>query len=556
MIRATAIGLVGTVLVVACSVGPEPSAAPTARTGGTLVVAWQEPETLNPLYAAGVQAAATVYGVAVEGLVRPLPDGSFGPVLAREVPTVENGLVTFEGSGMRVRYRLRPEVTWSDGARFTSADVRFTWQLLMRDPKVASREGYDLVTDVETPDERTVDVRYRQLYPAYLTRFDAILPKHVLEAATDLSEYGRAPLGTGPFRIVEFARGDHVTAERNERYRVPDLPHLDRIVFRFVGSIEAAKAQLKAGEVQAAFNVSEADAVDLERDERIRLDAARSPIIESLSFNLARRGDPADPAIAHPVLGDRAVRRALAHATPKAEIVRALLGGRATPGRNEIPIGWAAADIDQEAFDPERAKRLLDEAGWRAGSDGIRTRAGVRAQVEITSTTGNKLREQVEQVLVDAWREVGVAATIRNVPSATLTGSWASRGIRRRGDFDVLLAQLGLGTIGGVDPQGYLSQRHRCDAIPRDANRGAGGNWERFCDGRVDALLDQAGATLDVARRRAAYREVLRIVNEEVVAVWLFERSRINAFRSQVSGYATNPWDVPTWNVEQWRIGT
>lgn len=526
--------------------GVPPAASPPHRPnlGGTLVVAWQEPDTLDPLYAGGLQAAATIYAVAVEGLVRPLPDGGIGPALAREVPTLANGLVTFDGTAMHVRYRLRPGIRWSDGAPLTSVDVRFTWQRIMSDPKVTTREGYDVIDGVEAPDDLTVDVTYRTLYPAYLTRFDAILPKHALESATQVSEYGARPLGTGPFRITEFARGDHVTAERNDRYREAGKPYLDRIVFRFVPSLTAAKAQLKAGEVQAAFNVSEADALELERESEIRLDSARSPIVEALSFNVER-----------PVLADRAVRRALVLATPKELIVSKLLGGRARAGRNELPIGWAApGELDQPAYDPERAKRTLEDAGWVEGSDAIRHNGGLRLAVEITSTTGNALREQVEQVLVDHWREIGVAATIRNVPSATLTAAYASHGIRKRGEFDVVLHQLGLGTIGGTDPQGYFAQRHRCDAIPRADNNGAGGNWERACDPRIDALLTNAGQTLDPAARGALYGDVLRIVNDEALDIWIFERARINAFRTIVTGYAGNAWDVPTWNVTEWRL--
>lgn len=551
--------IVGGCAVAAPATPPVP-AAPTAatptRSGGTLIVAAQEPSTLDPLYVAGVQAAATIYSVAVEGLVRAMPDGTFAPVLAREVPTLENGGVTLAADGMHVRYALRRGVTWSDGAPFSSADVRFTWERIMRDPRVATREGYDRISAIDTPDEDTVVVRYRQVYPAYLTRFDAVLPRHALDGV-DPAAYGRAPLGTGPFRISEFVSAQQVTAVRNERFREPGRPLLDRVIFKFVPSIEAAMAQLRVGEVHAAFNVSEADALDLERDRAIVLDEARSPIIEALSFNVARRAAPADDSAPHPVLGDRTVRRALVHATPKAEIVRALLGGRAMVGRTEIPLGWAAvSDVDQEPYDPETARRLLADAGWSLGPDGIRRKGGVRAEVEIVSTTGNKLRERIQQVLIDAWRDVGVAATIRNVPSQVLTAPFAGGGTRRRGDFDVLLAQVGLGTIGGVDPQAYLTQRHTCAAIPRQANGGAGGNWERFCDRRIDTLLAQTATTLDMAQRRAAYREVQRIVNDEALAIWLFERSRINAFRTGVSGYAVNPWDVPTWNVAQWRMDT
>ncbi len=533
----------------ACTASPAPGAskakatASTPRTGGTLVIAWQQPDTLDPLYAAGVQAAAAIYSLAVEGLVRPLPDGSTGPQLAREVPTLENGLVTLQGSGMKVRYRLRPGITWSDGAPLTSADVKYTWQRIVTDPKVSTREGYDRIASVETPDDLTADVTYRTLYPAYLTRFDAILPMHLLQSTTDYTAYGSAPLGTGPFRITEFARGDHVTAVRNERYRDAGKPYLDTVVFRFVSSLEAAKQQLRAGEVQAAFNVSEADAIDLAKDAGIALDGARSPIVESLSFNVER-----------PALADLAVRRALVQATPKDDIVAKLLGGKARTGSNEIPIGWASTDLAQEGYDPAKAKQTLDAAGWMPGPDGVRRKGDVRLAVEITSTTGNPLREQIEQVLVDRWKEIGVAATIRNVPPQTLTAPYSSKGIRKRGDFDAVLHQLGLGTIGGTDPQAYLDQRHRCDAIPREANKGAGGNWERSCDPEIDRLLADAGRTLDPVKRRAAYADVLRIVNAQALDVWIFERARINAFRTSVSGYAGNAWDVPTWNIAEWRV--
>ncbi len=532
--------LVLTLLLVACAPQPEP-----ARRGGTLVFAWQEPETLNPLYATGAQASALISAVAVEGLLRTGPDAEPVPVLAREVPTVENGGVRLEpGGAMTVRYSLRAGVRWSDDVPLTAADVAFTWRTIMSDPKVASREGYDLIDAVDTPDDLTVVVRYRGIYPAYGSRFDAVLPRHLLAGVDDIAktDYGRKPLGTGPFRISEFVPGDHVTAERNPHYREPGKPLLDRLIFRFVPSLEAAKAQLKAGEVHVNASVGEADVPEL-RQAGLQVDVARSPVLEALAFNLER-----------PITGDLAVRRALLLATPKAELVARLLGGAARVGESEIPIGWAASDVRQEAFDVDAARRVLEEAGWTAGPDGIRTKAGLRAAIRITSTTGNKLREQVEQVLVDRWRGVGIEATIRNVPTSVLAGSWSSGGLRKRGDFDVVLAQLGLGTTGTVDPQAYLAQRHRCDAIPRQENGGAGANYERLCDPRVDSLLDEAGRTLDRGRRRALYGELLRITNERAVAIWLYERARINAYAPGVRGYVANPWGQTTWNVQDWSL--
>src|SRR5437867_2245627 len=216
------------------------------RAGGTVVFAAQEPDTLHPFRSTGTQTNALVYQVAVEGLTAASPDGSPRAVLAVDVPTTANGAVHLLADGtMTVRWTLRPDLGWSDGTRLTSADVRFTWRAVMTDPRTTTREGYELITDIETPDERTALVRYRAIDAAYASRFDALLPRHLLEGATEaaVAAYSRAPLGTGPFRITEFVAGDHITAERNEHYRVAGQPYLDRVIFRFVSSVEAAKSR-------------------------------------------------------------------------------------------------------------------------------------------------------------------------------------------------------------------------------------------------------------------------------------------------------------------------
>ncbi|HKW77947.1 MAG TPA: peptide ABC transporter substrate-binding protein, partial [Candidatus Limnocylindria bacterium] len=481
------------------SCGAVTPSTPSPTQGGTAVVAWQEPASLDLLYVPGVQAAATIARVAVEGLVKLDPEGREVPALAREVPTLANGGVTVgaDARTMTVRYRLREGVRWSDGEAFTSADVRFTWRAIMTDSKVASREGYDRIDDVETIDDLTAVVRYRALDPAYLTRFDVILPRHLLDNATPAvrASYGRMPLGTGPFRIVEFAAGDHVTAERNPQARV--RPNLERIVFRFTPSLDVAKAQLRAGEADLAPSIFESDVPDLASDGAIAIAQAASPVVETVIFNLAKPSDDgADPGLPHPVLSDRAVRRALVLATPKQRIVDSLLFGRARAGTSEIPLGWAATGVTQDAYDPAAARRELDAAGWTPGADGIRSRRGVRASLRLTGTTGNALRERIEQVLIDEWRAVGVEAKIANVASSVLTAPWSGGGVRKRGSFDMVIANAGLGTAG-ADPVGYLTQRYRCASIPTAANGGAGANYGRWCDPAADAALAEAVATLD-----------------------------------------------------------
>ena len=540
-------------VISACAGGPITPVA-TPADGGTALVAWQEPATLDLLYAPGVQSAATIARVAVEGLLRVGPDGAEIPALAREVPTLANGGIALAGGGMTVRYRLREGVRWSDGAPLTSADVRFTWQSIVGDPKVSSRDGYDRIADVETPDDLTAVVHYASLDAAYTMRFDVVLPRHLLEGASDAVRvaYGRSPLGTGPFRITEFAAGDHVTAERNPLARV--RPHLDRVIFRFTPSLDVAKAQLKAGEADIAPSIFESDVPDFAHEPQVAIAQAPSPVVETVHFNLARISDAGAETGPHPILSDRAVRHALLLATPRQRIVDTLLFGRARAGTAEIPIGWAAYGLVQDGYDPVAAARELDGAGWTAGSDGIRAKAGTRMSLKLVGTTGNALRERIEQVLVDEWKAIGVEIRIANVPSSVLTASYAAGGVRKRGAFDLLIANAGLGTAGS-DPIGYFTQRHRCASIPSAANSGAGANYEHYCDPTTDRSIADAAATLDREQQRERLGPALTNVSNQVIDILLYDRGRLDAYRTRLHGVRSNGWDQVTWNVEEWWLG-
>ncbi|HEV8536838.1 MAG TPA: peptide ABC transporter substrate-binding protein [Candidatus Limnocylindria bacterium] len=543
----------------ACAPSSAPPAGGTASTGptrgGTLIFAlWQEPETLNPLYA--TQTVNTLVNeIAVEGLTSVDPNGEYVAVLAREVPSMQNGglKVSADGKRMDVTYRLVQGVKWSDSAPFTSADVKFTWDLRMRDPKVTSRTGYDKIEGIDTPDELTVVVRYKETYAAFPELFGSLLPKHLLDGVPDLSkhDYTRRPLGTGPFRISEFIAGDHITAERNSNYRVRDRPLLDKVIFKIVPSREAAIAQLKAGEIHGMWNVLEAQVPDLEKDPSIKVSSVATGRLERLEFNLAKPGNPADPKVPHPVLGDLAVRRALLLATPKQQIIDKLLYGQAKPGRSALSIGWAASkDVDQEGYDPAKAKQVLDQAGWLPGPDGVRAKDGIRASLRLSTTSGDKVREDAEQLLVTEWKNIGIEAKIQNSPSSVFLGTWAQNAPRPRGDFDIAM----YASTPDLDPQVYLAVRFQCAQIPQTANNGAGRNVNRFCDPQADKALDQAGATLDLQKRKEFYAQFLRILNDSVANVWIYNNNRINAFRANVGGYRASSWDEITGSIADWDV--
>ena len=538
------------------SVAATAAPTPAVQKGGTLIFGmWQEPTTLAPIYS-NQTIAGIVKDFAVESMVRQDNEGNYLPELAKEVPTVQNGGVTVTADGkMTVKWQIKPNVKWSDGKPFTSADLQFTWQAFMKDPKAVSRAGYSDIEKIETPDALTAVITYKTVYAPYPGQFGrGVMPKHLLENEPDFSktEYNRKPLGTGPFRVTAFKAGDSITLEKNPNYRdAPDKPYLDKIIFKSIPSSEVAIAQLKAGEIHVMWNILESQSPDLEKDPSLSLVVTPSNSVERIEINLAANQDPADPNKPHPVLGDVRVRRALIHATPKQQMVDKLLFGKAKVGSSVSPQGWAAdRALTQEAYDPKKANELLDQAGWVRGADGIRTKGGVKASLVIHTTTGNKTREQVQQILVDEWKQIGVELKIQNMPSSVLlSGSWDGKDPRQRGNYDMAL----YATSAAIDPGEHMIQRYHSSAIPTEQKK-SGQNRVRVKDADLDKLITDAGSTLDLEKRKALYKQIFRKINELAPAIWLYDRASIDGHRKTVVGLKGNIWMDIGWDADEWWI--
>jgi peptide/nickel transport system substrate-binding protein len=556
--------LAAVVLVVgACTPAPggtPATSAPVASAGpargGTVIFAmWQEPTTLAPPYI-NQTIAGLVAQVAVEGLTRTDTDGQYQPVLAKSVPTTNNNgvKISADGKKMDVTYELLSGVTWSDGHPFTSADVKFTWENRLKDSKVVNRAGYDQIESIDTPNDTTVVMHYKSVYAPYPVLFGFLLAKHVAEKEADLSksDYNQRPLGTGPFRFTEFVAGDHITAERNPNYRVKDRPYLDKIIFKSVPASEVAIAQLKAGEVQGMWNILESQTPDLEKETAVKLVVTSSPNVERVEINTAQNKDMTDPTSLHPVLGEIAVRKALVWATPKQQIVDKLLFGKAKPGSSGYSQGWAKyTGTPQDSYDPKKANDELEKAGWVKGADGIRSKGGIRASLTIVSTTGNKTREQIEQVLVDEYKQIGIELSIKNQPSSVfLSGSWSAGDPRKRGTFDLDM----YATSPDIDPHNHIFTRFHSSQIPSSANGGVGNNYTRLRSPDVDKAIDEGGATLDLEKRKVAYARAVKGINDAYAVIWLYERASIDAFRTNVAGWEGNVWDNITWNAGDWYL--
>lgn len=536
---------------------------------------YQEPQILN-FYIATQTASGETVAPIIEGLIEVNAQGEYIPVLAKEVPTETNGLAVIEDDGAKltVTYNLLEDVLWSTGEPFTCDDVLFTWEAVMHpDSGAVSTSNFEKITSVTCPDDHTAVVVFEPFYGPYLQAFGAILPRHATGAPEEMQKwpYNWHPVGTGPFKMTEWVPGDHITMVKNENYRdYPEKPYLDKFIIRVTPSREAGMAMIQTGEIDFLWDLIEAVVPDLEGKEGVVLNITPGIGTERLLLNLTERpGGPSnvdwtkesglpDPTdIPHPLLGDINVRKGLEAAIDKNELNDVLLFGAASIGTMELNIGWGGAgcEIAESVYDPTAAMAYLDAAGFTdEDGDGVRecngclyAADGDPLRLKLQTTTGNKLREQAEQLIIEYWADVGVEGYIENVPSSVLFGSWASGAFRKVGDFDVLMYT----TSPAVDPQNFMDNYHGTGNWPSGANAGSGWNYARWVNPKQDEL-DLAGTITDLEQRASLYCEVMTAIADELPHIYLYNRAEIHASREGLMGYEVNTWDNQPWNVAEW----
>lgn len=497
----------------------------------------QEPDKLNR-YLSNAISTVDVCTPMTNGLVGVNDQMHYYPDLATVLPTVENGLVKREGKGMAVTYKLRPNVRFHDGHPFTSNDVRFVWKM-HQDPKVlvTSREGYDKITAVDTPDPLTAVVHYKEPYAPYLEMFSTILPAHLLEKSPDLNRdpYNRAPVGTGPFKFKEWVAGDHVGMVANPDY-FGGAPKLAKLYVKFVPDDNAAFIQLANGDIDvyADFNLEQVKAA--KRLPHVRIDNVPSLTFEQLAFNLEK-----------PVFKERAVRVALAHAIDKEELARTLYKGIWPVAHStEHPLAWSFNPKlgALYPFDPGKARAILDEAGWKPGPDKIRVKDGRRLSFTVNSTAGRKIREQVELVLAGYFKAVGAEMKIQNVEGGLLFAGYPS-GLLNGGKFEAAL----YANTTSVDPAANMSSWHSRMVPPTGVNN------TRFKDAELDRVLEEGNVKLSKSERQPLYWRMSEILGREVPTIPLAYWTEMHGVNRRLKGFKGNPTSSRfVWNVKDWEI--
>ncbi len=530
---------------------PAPAATATSagpRRGGTITMAlWQEPTLLNP-YLGSQTALGEVDVFVVEGLTDVDDKGNRFGRLTTEVPTTQNGGVSADGK--TITYKLRKDVKFHDGSAFTCEDVQFSFAAVSSttNGSVAASSYKDIDT-VACSDPYTAVVKYKNFYAPYATLFGSIFPKNSGKPE-DMQNwaYNRKPIGTGPFKVDEFVTGDHITLSRFDSYWQKDKPYLDKVIIRIVPSSEVAMQLIKNGEADIMWNNTEADIPAIEKMTGVKLSSASRAGGERLILNLVKPGDPADNKTPHPVLGDVKVRQAIAYGIDKKTIIDKLLNGKALPGSSELNVDpFNCPEIKAYAFDQAKAKQLLDDAGWKAGSDGIRVKDGNRLRLKYQTTTGNKLREDSQVLIIENMKAIGVEFFVENQPSALLLGTWANASPRKRGSYDVLMYT----TNADIDPHSQMRNYFHSASIPSPDFQG-GINYSRWNDPQTDQLIEQAGSIPDWPKRKDLYCQAAARVVDGASHIYLYQRFKLDSYRDRLQGWIPTGWNNDGWNAQDW----
>jgi len=476
-----------------------------------IVAQTAEPTSLDPLLLTG-SPAEEIGSLVYSFLVRIDERGRLVPDLAERVPTIANGDIARDGR--TITYHLRRNVRWQDGAPFSAADVVATYRAVMDARNaVPTRLGYDDVAAIDTPDAATVRVHLRAPFAPFLTYFFEtesypILPAHILERTAGLADstLASAPIGTGPYRVTRWNRGDALSLAANPAY-FGGAPKIATLTIRFVPNPQSIAAELQTGEIDATFDADPALAGRLRANPRLRVQLV--PIYGFTSLTFQTR-DPAlrDPRVRAAVVQSLSIER---------DVNRASFGTLTTTDAAQALFAWATIPTTRP-----------------------RSTAALPARLTLAYDAGSALdRNVAEQFQADALQ---AGMTLELVPYARqfLLAPAAQHGPIESGRFQLALHAL----LTGADPE--TSWLLASDQIPP-----AGFNVSRYGNAEVDRALADALATPDETRRKRDYALVQRAVARDVPFVALWQTREIEALPVDLHGFRGSP-ETPYFGVEGW----
>jgi peptide/nickel transport system substrate-binding protein len=539
---------------------------PTKRGGGgpLKVLWWQGATLLNPHFATGTkdQDGSRIF---YEPLASWDPDGNLSPVLAAEIPSVQNGGVSKDGKS--VTWKLKKNVTWHDGKPFTADDCQFTWEYCA-DPATAS---VSIATykdiKVEKVDSHTIKVNFAKPTPFWADAFvgvrGMVIPKHLFaafkgdksrEAPTNLK-----PIGTGAYRFVDFKPGDIVRGELNAAYHMPNRPYFDTIEMKGGGdAVSAARAVIQTAEFDYAWNMQVEDEIlkRLEQGGKGRADIVAGGNIEHIQCNFTDPwkdvdGERSSAKTTHPVLTDPAVRQALNLLVDRAAVQEQIYGrtGVATANFLNEPRKFASKATKYE-FHVEKASQILEAAGWKKGADGIRAKDGKRLKF-VYQTSINAPRQKTQAIVKQAAARAGIDMELKSVTASVYFSSDVANPDTYSHFYTDI--QMYTTTMTQPDPELFMNQFTSWEIASKD-NKWQGRNITRWKSEEYDKLYKAAESELDPVKRAALFIKMNEMVIQNVVVIPVVFRPRVAAVSSRLhveqSGWDSDFWNLPSWYRE------
>lgn len=527
---------------------------PTAGQDQVVIGMAQEPGTLNPMFAemaASFTVIATIFTADVQrdNTWKLFPQGVF------YLPNLKDGTWRLSGNTMTLVWKVKAR-NWHDGRPVTCADYVFTDQVA-RDDKVpvVVRDLTNRISRIACPkgeQDTDIEVRWKERY-AYanitVTEHGA-LPKHLIEPLyranpTRLNEapFGSDPkmtVGDGAYRLVEWRKGTSLIVESVGAHPIFGTPQIKRVIWRFIPDTSALVANMLAGGIDAisTVGISFDQAVQLEQLGKGRIKVFFEPglILEHIDFNLD-----------NPLLADVRVRRAIAHAINRELIVQQLFQGRQPVSHTYLPArhpGYTE-NVVKYPYSPDQARTLLRQAGFTPGADGfLRNAAGHRLTLELNTTAGNRVREQIAQIIQKNLRDVGIELKIQNYPARVLLGDLTNkRGFKAMTMYAWILS-----------PTSDCDSLYTSDGIPSEANGWAGQNYPGYRNPEMDKLCKAASREIDEAKRNELLKQSAVIFSRDLPALPLYVRAQVAAAKIGLQNFVaiqlTTTYE--TWNAHRW----
>src|SRR5688572_10612668 len=549
---------------------------PTRGQGGTLTLLYfQAPTVVNPHLSPGTKDLSASR-ITYEPLATFDKDGKLVPILAAEVPSLENGQVAADGTS--VTWKLKQDIQWADGEPFTADDVLFTYQYIMNpDVKSSSAGSYNEVESVEVLDDYTIKVDFKQptaaWYAPFVGPFGMIIPRHIFEPYNGVN-FADAPenlqaIGTGPYFVSEYRKEDvliiggnavstvKIIYEINPYYREPNKPYFRKVELQGGGDLNLAGQAAKEGTVDFAWNLAlpEETLADIESRGKMVVLAPPSAFVERIMINFTdpnketADGERSSLQFPHPFLSDLQVRRAMAMAIDREAIAAPYGRGGQLVTNILVEPSFFASPTNAFEHNPQKAAELLEEAGWiDSNGDGVREKDGVELRL-VFLTSIQPLRQAAQEQVKKDLESIGFAVELKQVDASIFLGPPKNTTDTRR-QFYTDLEEFAFSNKS-PDPTAYMAA-WVCDQAAQKENDWSLPNWSRYCNPEFDTLFHQAVAELDPEKRTELFVRMNELLIEDVAVIPLVNTTQPMAISVDIKGYESTPWDVEVWNIADW----